>query len=389
MRRPVVFRSARLRLTVVYSVAVFGLAALVIGGIYVGLARTLKPAPETVPLIYKTIPPGTDGLPFAKSVVFSQTGDPTAEVQNAERRRTLDRLRTLTFSALGGLFLVSLLIGWLVAGRVLRPIDRITAAARRIQATSLSERIALPGPRDELKTLADTFDEMLARLETSFVSQRQFVADASHELRNPLAVIRTNADVALWDEGTPEPVRQRLEAVRRASDRMRRLVDDLLALARLELAAAQRHEVDLAALVEEVGDELEPLAAAHGLSIEHRAEPGLAVVADRDAVKRALANLLDNAFRYSPAGSPVELVASRENGWAVLAVADRGPGLTPAEQEQVFERFWRSDSARSRESGGAGLGLAIVRRIAESHGGEVAVTSTAGAGSTFELRLPA
>jgi signal transduction histidine kinase len=169
---------------------------------------------------------------------------------------------------------------------------------------------------------------------------------------------------------------------------MRRLVDDLLALARLELAAAQRHEVDLAALVEEVGDELEPLAAAHGLSIQHRAEPGLAVVADRDAVKRALANLLYNAFRHSPPGAPVQLAATRRNGWAVVTVADAGPGLSPAEQERVFERFWRSDSARSRESGGTGLGLAIVRRIAESHGGEVAVRSEPGSGSTFELRLP-
>src|SRR5581483_11757551 len=166
MARPLALRSARLRLTVIYSVAVFGLAALVLGGLYLGLARTLKPAPVTVPLIYKTIPPSRTGLPFARSVVFSQTGDPTAEVQNAERRRTLERLQTLTFSALGGLFLVSLLIGWVVAGRVLRPVGRITAAARRIQETSLSDRIALEGPPDELKTLADTFDEMLERLET-------------------------------------------------------------------------------------------------------------------------------------------------------------------------------------------------------------------------------
>jgi len=389
MGRPATFlRSARLRLTVVYSVAVFGLAALVLGGLYVGLARSLKPGPETVPLIYKTIPASKTGLPFARSTVFSETGDPTGEVRNAERRRTLERLQTLTFSALGGLFLVSLLIGWVVAGRVLRPVGRITAAARRIQATNLSDRIALGGPQDELKTLADTFDEMLERLETSFTSQRQFVADASHELRNPLAVIQTNADVALWDAATPEAVRQRLEAVRRATERMRRLVDDLLALARLELTAAQRHEVDLAAVVDEVSDELGPLATAHGLSIEHEAQHGLRVVADRDAVKRALANLLDNAFRYSPPGAPVHVVAARENGWAVLAVADRGPGLTEEERERVFERFWRSDSARSRESGGAGLGLAIVRRIAESHGGEVAVSSVPGGGSTFELRLP-
>jgi signal transduction histidine kinase len=271
---------------------------------------------------------------------------------------------------------------------VLRPLGRITAAARRIQATNLSDRIALEGPDDELKTLADTFDEMLERLDASFTAQRQFVADASHELRNPLAVIQTNADVALWDEGVPAEVKTRLLAVRRATDRMHRLVDDLLALARLELQAAQRTEVDLASVVTEVSDELDPLAKAHGLSIEHAAERGVRVVADRDALKRALANLLDNAFRHSPPGAPVRIAAARENGWAVLRVADDGPGLTPDEQEHVFERFWRSDSARSRESGGTGLGLAIVRRIAESHGGAVSVSSTPGAGSTFEIRLP-
>jgi signal transduction histidine kinase len=270
---------------------------------------------------------------------------------------------------------------------VLRPVGRITRAAQRIQATNLSERIGLDGPQDELKTLADTFDAMLDRLDTSFTAQRQFVADASHELRNPLAVIRTNADVAL-QEPVPDEVRTRLEAVRRASERMRRLVDDLLALARLELSGGARSEVDLAALVDEVRGELDALARAHGLELEASAEGDLRVVADRDAVKRALANLLDNAFRHSPDGVPVRLAAERRNGWAVLSVADGGTGLTPDEQQLVFERFWRSDASRSRESGGAGLGLAIVRRIAESHGGEVGVTSSPGAGATFELRLP-
>jgi signal transduction histidine kinase len=383
-----VIRSARFRLTVTYSVAVFGLAAILLAGIYFGLSRQLKPAPRFVPAVYRVIPEGQSGLPFKQVVLSSESGNVADEIKNQERRHTLVQLRRLTFGALGVLFLVSLGIGYVVAGRVLRPVGRITAAARRIQASNLSERIALEGPQDELKTLADTFDAMLERLDTSFTAQRQFVADASHELRNPLAVIQTNADVALQEEGVPAEVRTRLEAVRRATDRMRRLVDDLLALARLELASGQRSEVDLATLVGEVGDELDPLARARGLALEAHAEPGLRVVADRDAVKRALANLLDNAFRHSPAGAPVRVAAERRNGWAVLSVADDGPGLSPVEQELVFERFWRSDSSRSRESGGAGLGLAIVRRIAESHGGEVGVTSSPGAGSTFEIRLP-
>jgi signal transduction histidine kinase len=383
-----VIRSARLRLTVLYSVAVFALAGLVLGGLYLGLVHTLKPAPQFQPAVYRVIPDVQSHLPFKRVIVLSASGDPEGEIKNAERRRTLDQLRGLTFAALAGLFVPSLLIGWVLAGRMLRPVGQITAAARRIQATNLSERIALDGPQDELKTLADTFDEMLGRLDASFDAQRQFVADASHELRNPLAVIQTNADVALQEEAVPAEVQARLEAVRRAADRMRQLVDDLLALARLELAAAKRGDVELAEVVGEVSDELDPLARAHGLRLESSAEEGLHVLADRDAVKRALANLLDNAFRHSPPGAPVQLAATRRNGWAVVTVADAGPGLSPAEQERVFERFWRSDSARSRESGGTGLGLAIVRRIAESHGGEVAVRSEPGSGSTFELRLP-
>jgi signal transduction histidine kinase len=381
-------RSARLRLTVLYTVAVFALAGIVLGGIYVTLVHTLKPAPRFQPATYGVMPDAMSHLPFKRVVILSASGDPESDIKNAERRRTLGQVRLLTLAALGGLFLPSLLIGWIVAGRVLAPIGQITAAARRIQATNLSERIALEGPEDELKTLADTFDEMLGRLDASFAAQRQFVADASHELRNPLAVIQTNADVALQEEHVPDEVQARLRAVRRASDRMRQLVDDLLALARLELSAGPRTEIDLGVVVDEIADELDPLARSHGLRLEASAEGDLNVLADRAAVKRALANLLDNAFRHSPPGAPVRLAAVRSNGWAIVTVADDGPGLSPSEQERVFERFWRSDSARSRESGGTGLGLAIVRRIAESHGGDVAVSSEPGSGSTFELRLP-
>jgi signal transduction histidine kinase len=381
-------RSARARLTLTYSVAVFGLTAIVLAGIYLGLARQLRPAPQFIPAVYRVIPESESGLPFKQVVISSESGQVQDEIKNQERRQTLAQLRRLTFGTLGALFLASLGIGYVVAGRVLRPVGQITRAARRIQAENLSERIALAGPQDELKTLADTFDEMLERLETSFTAQRQFLADASHELRNPLAVIQTNTDVALQETVVPEDMRARLEAVRRATERMRRLVDDLLALARLELASGTRTDVDLGAILDEVADELGPLARARGIALEAHAEDGLHVVADRDAVKRALANLLDNAFRHSPSESAVRVVAVRRNGWAVLSVADDGPGLSAAEQALVFERFWRSDSSRSRESGGAGLGLAIVRRIAESHDGEVDVTSEPGAGATFELRLP-
>lgn len=387
MRAPRVLRSARMRLTVVYSVALFSLAGVVLGGLYWGVARGLAPISGPPPVVTKVTP--LPGLPYNNVTFFSQSSDPTTEIQNAEKRDTLHRLRLLTFEALGALFLASLGIGWLVAGRVLRPVGQITEAARRIQATNLSDRISLDGPQDELKTLADTFDEMLERLDASFTAQRQFVADASHELRNPLAVIQTNTDVALWDPQVPAAARSRLEAVSRATERMRRLVDDLLSLARLELSTAPRSEVDLDAIVHEVAEDLEPLAHAHGLVLEQEAASGVRVQADRDALKRALANLLDNAFRHSPEGGRVRVSVEQANGGAVLSVGDEGPGLSAEEQAHVFERFWRSDTSRSRESGGVGLGLAIVRRIAEMHGGSVAVESRPGDGAVFEIRLPA
>jgi len=384
-----VARSARFRLTFFYTAAVFALAAVVLGGLYVGLAHRLKPAPKFVPAVYRTIPDAQTNLPFRRVIVLSATGDPAAEMKNHERRQALSELRKLTLLALAALFLPALGIGWILAGRVLRPLGEITDAARRIQARSLSDRVALQGPEDELKLLADSFDDMLGRLDASFTAQRQFVADASHELRNPLAVIRTNADVALREERLPEPVRRRLEAVHRASERMRLLVDDLLALARLELTPADLVEVDVTAVVAEVAEEHDAVARTLGVSLEHAAEPGLRAVGDTEAMRRALGNLLDNALRHAPAESAVRLAAARHDASVVITVADDGVGLSEDEREHVFDRFWRSDSSRSRESGGSGLGLAIVRRIAEAHGGDVAVRSAPGNGSTFELRLPA
>jgi signal transduction histidine kinase len=170
---------------------------------------------------------------------------------------------------------------------------------------------------------------------------------------------------------------------------MARLVDDLLALARLEAPAASRCELDLGRLAAEAGAEFAALAERRGLKLERSLASGLKVTGDRDALKRAIANLLDNAVRLAPAGSSVQLAAERDNGWAAVRVTDHGPGIALADQGQVFERFWRADPARTRASGGSGLGLAIVRRIAESHGGEVALVSAPGAGSTFSVRLPA
>ena len=381
-RLPAWARSLRFRLTLLYSSVLFALAALLVGALYLGLSLSLRDEPVSRERIAYVEEPNGDvrAVPLPTRRAFEQKVN----------KHTLENLRNFSFGALGALFVTSLGVGWVISGRVLAPIERISAVAREIQATNLSRRIELAGPDDELKRLADTFDDMLGRLDESFEAQRRFVADASHELRNPLAIIQTNIDVALADEdASADELRRTATVVRRAAARMGRLVEDLLALARLEAPDAKSTRIDLAALVSEAAEEFLLPAQARGVRIERSVRDDLTVVGDRDGLKRALANLLDNAVRFSPEGGSIDVRAARENGWAWIAVQDEGPGIEHDDQQRIFERFARADKARSRERGGSGLGLAIVRQIAEAHGGTVRVVSRPGEGSTFALWLPA
>jgi signal transduction histidine kinase len=273
---------------------------------------------------------------------------------------------------------------------LLAPVDRITEVARRIQATDLSDRISLVGPEDELKRLADTFDSMLERLDEAFVAQRRFIADASHELRNPLAVISTNLDVVMSDPNADEmALRDTASVVRRATDRMSRMVDDLLALARLESPQQLDEQVDLGEVANEIADEFAAVAQSHDIELRRSISDGIFVAGDRYALKRALANLAQNALRYSSADSAITIAAGSKDGWVWTAVEDEGPGIAPEHQEHVFERFWRTDKSRSRSLGGSGLGLSIVQQVAQAHSGLVRLTSEVGRGSTFVIWIPA
>jgi signal transduction histidine kinase len=376
-------RSIRVRYTVLYSAVLFGFAALLVGSLYLGLSIKLK---ATAPEVYQ----GTADILTPYGTYSGQIDAFTQqEFQRRINSNTLDQLRDFSFIALGVLFVASLGVGWMISGQVLAPIARITDVARDIQATDLGRRIRLQGPDDELKQLADTFDAMLYRLDAAFRAQERFVADASHELRNPLAVIRTNIDVALADDrATVEDLRQTAGVVRRASDRMAGIVDDLLLMARRQAPLTQRDPVDLATVLAEEADEFTAPAKKRGVVLERLTPPGVVVTGDRDALKRAVANLLENAIRYTPAKGKVRMACGRERTWAWIAVIDNGPGIAPEHQERVFDRFWRVDKARSRAEGGTGLGLAIVRQIARTHGGEVQLRSTQGEGATFVIWLP-
>jgi signal transduction histidine kinase len=381
-RLPEWARSIRFRYTLLYSAVLFGLAAVVVAAIYLVLVMSLRGEPVS-PTYTKRICSNVSDR--CVTIDYFQAREFTRFVNSV----TLTKLRNYSFGALVVLFVASLGVGWVVAGRVLRPIGRITSVARDIQATDLSRRIELPGPDDELKQLADTFDAMLARLDAAFAAQRQFVADASHELRNPLAIIRTNVDVALADPNAdPEDLHHTIAVVKRASDRMARLVDDLLALARRQEPTLEHEPVDLGVAVAEASDDFVVPAAARDIVLDRAIAPDVVVTGDRDALKRAVANLLENAVRLAPAGSRIRLATGSEGDRAWIAVADEGPGISPEDQSHVFDRFWRADKARSRADGGTGLGLAIVRQIAESHGGEVRLQSKVGLGSSFVIWLP-
>lgn len=377
-RLPSWMGSIRFRLTIVSSTVIFGLAALVVGVIYFGLRHSLQN--QRISALIVQIPGGP--------VLIKP--DQAQLIQAQVKAQTLDSLRLYSFTALLVLFFLSLVVGWFVSSRVLRPIGQITDAVRRIQASDLSQRIDLGGPDDELRRLADTFDEMLGRVDEAFEGQRQFIHEASHELRNPLAVIRTNLEVTLADpDASAEELRRTAEVVERSTERMARLVDDLLVYARKGTLSIARDPVDVSALVFEAVDEFAVTADVGGIHLAHEAPLGLWVLGDRLALRQALANLLANAVRYTPAGGSIRVRAGREGAWIWMSVEDQGPGISVTDQELVFQRFWRGDPQEGREQGRSGLGLTIVRQIAEAHGGEAKLASVLGQGSAFALWLPA
>lgn len=381
--------SIRFRLTVLYSVLLFGLAAIVVGGIYAGLARSLDDQDVSKTQEAAVLFRDQQGRDLIGTVEWEVT-DPLAVFEREVNTEALDQLRTYAFGALGLLFVGSLAVGWFVAGLVLRPVGRITRVARDIQATDLTRRIDLDGPDDELKELADTFDDMLGRIGGAFDSQRDFIHEASHELRNPLAVIRTNVDVALADpDADTDDLRHLGEVVGRSAERMTTLVDDLLVYARQGSRPARDEFVDLAVLVDDLAGDFRAAAEARNLRLlaEHPDEE-FVVRGDGPALRRAGANLVANAVRLAPETTTVVVACGGDGASRWISVADEGPGIDAVDQDRIFQRFWRGDRAAAREEGRSGLGLTIVRQIAEAHGGSVAVRSAAGEGSTFTVVLP-
>jgi signal transduction histidine kinase len=310
-------------------------------------------------------------------------------------QREVGRLRTDTLNALliesgvalGIMAVVSVGLGWLMAGRVLSPLRTITAAARRISAHSLHQRIAMTGPDDELKELGDTFDQLLGRLDASFRAQRQFVANASHELRTPLARQRTLLEVALRDRGaTDVSLRAACERALVAGEQQERLIAALLTLARGERGLDAFEPFDLAAIVTAVQAARRDDARDRRVSLAVSVAPATAF-GDQGLAERLVANLIDNAIRYNTADGRVEVAVGTEGGRAVLRVVNTGPVVPPDQLGRLFRPFQRMDPCR-RAPGGLGLGLAIVSAIAGAHGAELRAVTRAAGGLAVEIAFP-
>jgi heavy metal sensor kinase len=279
--------------------------------------------------------------------------------------------------------------GFVLARRALAPIDRLASDAQRITAERLHERLTAPNQTDEIGRLTNVINDTFARLEASFDQLRRFTADASHELRTPLAVVRGLGEAAVAQRRSPEDYEEAIGSMLEEIDRMTNLVDTLLRLSRgdADTIRLSRGPVDLGQLAREVAGSLGILAEERDQRLTLDISDGVVVSADRLVLREALTNVLDNAIKYSPAGSTIRIHVDGGPERATLTVADEGAGIAPEHRDRIFDRFYRIDEARSREMGGAGLGLAIAKWAVEANGGQIAL-EPAVIGSVFRISLP-
>jgi len=299
------------------------------------------------------------------------------------------RFGWLLAAAGSAVFLLGLAGGWWISTCALRPIADISATATKISTGDLTQRIQTADAGSELGDLVRVLNDTFARLEASFARQAQFTADASHELRTPASVVLTETQTALARERPAAEYRESLEACQRAAQRMRRLIESLLALARLDSgeAAAPRKPCELDRIVDEAVELLRPIADEQGVSLTLEHAP-VRCEANAEQLAQAVANLLMNAIYYNRPGGSVQVRVASEPGAAVLSVTDTGQGIAPEDLPHIFERFYRADKARSGAAGRVGLGLAITKAIVGAHGGTIEAASELGRGSTFTVRLP-
>jgi heavy metal sensor kinase len=309
-----------------------------------------------------------------------------------EAYEALDRFRDILLLAAPLLLLLASVGGYWLSSRALTPVDGIAKAAQRISIENLDERLAVPETGDQLQRLSETLNAMLSRLASSVRRMKQFTGDASHELRAPVSLIRTTAEVAVQRRDRPaEEYLQALDEILEESVRTSQMVDSLMLLARADSGreVIEPHRADICSIARGAAEQGEKLMRNRDLDFSvHVPIQPVWVQADTDSLRRAILILLDNAAKYTPAGGSVLLQVDNCEGFAIASVSDTGIGIAEGDIGHIFDRFWRADKARSREQGGAGLGLSIAKWIAEMHQGFIEVQSEPGKGSTFNLHIP-
>lgn len=368
--------SIRWRLTLTYGGLVVVAAAVLLLSVYAIVGTAIA---QAWPIFETTLPPAFDAQFQSAMQSFQKLA-----VQNAR-----DALLTSSLLALVGVGILALIIGYFVADRALKPVAQMTATAKKLSESTLAhQRIALEGPSDELKELADTFDAMLARLNVAFDTQRRFVANASHELRTPLTINRTVLEIALSDPEASEDLKALGRTLLEVNARNEKLIEGLLLLARSERELAVRKPLDVQEVAQTAVEQVTPFAEEHGVTIttELVSAP---TVGDPVLLERSVSNLLENAVKYNvPENGKVWIRTGMADGALVVQVANTGQHVPAYEVNSLFEPFRRLHADRVESAKGSGLGLSIVRAVVQAHGGNVTAVPRDGGGLVVTIRLP-
>ncbi|MFC9733473.1 sensor histidine kinase [Streptomyces roseolus] len=388
--RPLLRPTIRIRLTLLYGGMFLIAGILLLSIIYVFTAQAVTHNLTQLPFKVVTgkVQPTTSWCELPVQGTGEQLNAAVSACLKYQQDKALDDLLRRSLFALLGLSVIAFAFGYAMAGRVLSPLGRITRTARQVAGSDLARRIELDGPDDELKELADTFDEMLDRLERAFTAQQRFVANASHELRTPLAINRTLLEVHLSDPGAPVELQQLGKTLLATNERSEQLVEGLLLLARSDNQIVERKPVDLAEVAERAVDQVHAEAEAKGVEIRGERAP-VVVQGNGVLLERIALNLLQNAVRYNlPEDGWVEVTTEAQHGQAVLVVSNTGPVVPAYEIDNLFEPFRRLRQERTGSDKGVGLGLSIARSVARAHGGRISAEPREGGGLVMRVTLP-
>jgi len=379
----------RIRLTLLYGGMFLIAGILLLSIIYLLAAQALhEGSGQSFSVSGANLDITSSTCPAVNSAPTSEINSILKECDAVQRQHALDDLLSRSLLALLGLAVIAFAFGYAMAGRVLSPLGRITRTARAVAGSDLSRRIELDGPDDELKELADTFDDMLERLQRAFTAQQRFVGNASHELRTPLAINRTLLEVHLSDPGAPVELQQLGKTLLATNERSEQLVEGLLLLARSDNQIVERKPVDLAEVASQAVDQVHAEAEAKGVVIRGEQKPAV-VQGNGVLLERIALNLVQNAVRYNvPKDGWVEVTTEVQHGQAVLVVSNTGPVVPAYEIDNLFEPFRRLRTERTGSDKGVGLGLSIVRSVARAHGGHISARPREGGGLVMRFALP-